>query len=38
MCLTILAIKGVVGFAIAGGAVLTGILITIIIEYQMRKH
>jgi hypothetical protein len=38
MCLTILAIKGIVGFAIVGGAVFTGVLITIIIERQMREH
>jgi hypothetical protein len=36
MYLTILAIKGIVGFAIVGGAVFIGILITIIIERQMR--
>jgi hypothetical protein len=38
MFLTILAIKGIVGFSIVGGAVLTGVLITIIIERQMREH
>jgi len=38
MFLTILAIKGFVGFAIVGGAVFTGVLITIIIERQMREN
>lgn len=38
MYLIVLAFKGLLGFTIVGGAVLTGILITIIIERQMKKH